>query len=62
MDLSDTRVRLYGNVAVVTAHLKTSGTLFGKSFDLPEQETDVLVWGDSGWKSVLTHETEILQK
>ena len=30
MDLSDYRVRLYGNTAVVTSKLKTSGTLNGK--------------------------------
>jgi ketosteroid isomerase-like protein len=62
MDLSDYRVRLYGNTAVVTSKLKTSGTLMGKSFDVAERQTDVLVWRDGGWKSVLTHETEIRQK
>jgi hypothetical protein len=34
----------------------------GKSFDVAERQTDVLVWRDGGWKSVLTHETEIRQK
>lgn len=59
MDLSDIRVKLYGNTAVVTSKLITSGTFMGKSFNVPERQTDVLVWRDGGWKSVLTHETEI---
>jgi ketosteroid isomerase-like protein len=62
MELSDSQVRLYGNVAVVTSQLKTSGTFMGKSFDVPERQTDVLIWRDGGWKSVLTHETEIRKK
>ena len=59
MDLSDIRVKLYGNTAVVTSKLNTSGTFMGKSFSVPERQTDVLVWREGGWKSVLTHETEI---
>jgi ketosteroid isomerase-like protein len=62
MDLSDLKVRLYGNMALVTSQLKTSGTLGGKSFDVAERQTDVLIWQDGGWKSVLTHETQIRQK
>ena len=62
MELSDIRVRLYGSIAVVTSKLHTSGTFMGKSFDVPERQTDVLRWEDGGWKSVLTHETEIRQK
>ncbi|HEV3326164.1 MAG TPA: nuclear transport factor 2 family protein [Puia sp.] len=57
MDLSDPRVRIYGNTAVVTTQLKTSGTLAGKDFDVAERQTDVLIWSDGGWKSVLLHET-----
>ena len=62
MSLSDTRVRLYGNVAVVTAQVATSGILMGKPFDVQERSTDVLRWQSGGWKSVLTHETEIRKK
>ena len=58
-EISEPRVRLYGNVAVITAKVKTSGTLGGKPFDVTEQQTDVLVWHSGGWKSVLTHETKI---
>jgi ketosteroid isomerase-like protein len=59
MDLSDPRVRIYGNTAVVTTQLKTSGTIDGRSFDVSERQTDVLIWSDGAWKSVLLHETMI---
>lgn len=57
-ELSDPRVRLYGNVAVVTSKVKTSGMFGGKPFDIMERQTDVLVWKDGAWKCVLTHETK----
>src|SRR5580700_8782191 len=59
MDLSEPRVKIYGNTAVVTTQLKTSGTIGGKDFDVAERQTDVLVWTDGAWKSVLLHETKI---
>lgn len=58
-ELIDPRVRLYGNVAVVTSKIKTSGVLQGKPFDVLERQTDVLVWKDGAWKCVLTHETKM---
>jgi len=58
-ELSEPRVRLYGNVALVTTKVKTSGILQGKPFDVTERQTDVLRWEHGGWKSVLTHETKI---
>jgi len=62
LDLSDVVVRLYGDVAIVTARVQTSGTLMGKSFNVPERETDIWAWRQGQWKAVLTHETEIRQK
>lgn len=62
MELSDIRVKLYGNTAVVTSKLHTSGMIMGRPFDVPERQTDVLVWKDGGWKSVLTHETQIRER
>jgi hypothetical protein len=59
MDLSEPRVKIYGNTAVVTTYLKTSGTIGGKDFDVAERQTDVLVWTEGAWKSVLLHETKI---
>lgn len=58
-ELSEPRVRIFGDVAVVTAIVKTSGMLHGKPFDVTERQTDVLHWEHGGWKSVLTHETKM---
>jgi ketosteroid isomerase-like protein len=58
-EISEPRVRLYGDVALVTTKVQTAGVLQGKPFDVTERQTDVLVWKDGGWKSVLTHETKI---
>jgi ketosteroid isomerase-like protein len=58
-EISEPRVRLYGDVALVTTKVQTSGTFQGKPFNVTERQTDVLVWKDGGWKSVLTHETKI---
>jgi ketosteroid isomerase-like protein len=59
MDLSEPRVRIYGNVAVVTSKLACAGTFVGKGFAADLRQTDVLVWQDGGWKSVLTHESDL---
>jgi ketosteroid isomerase-like protein len=58
-EISEPRVRLYGNIAVVTTLVKTSGTLQGKPFAVSERQTDVLHWQHGVWKVVLTHETKI---
>ena len=58
-EISEPRVRLYGDVALATTKVQTSGMFQGKPFDVTERQTDVLVWKDGGWKSVLTHETKI---
>jgi hypothetical protein len=67
MVLSEPRVRLYGNTALVTTHLNAAGRSIqernGKivtdCFDVKERQTDVLVWQNGAWKSVLLHETVI---
>lgn len=67
MILSEPRVRLYGNTALVTTHLiaegrsvvEVKGKIFTHCFDVKERQTDVLVWANGGWKSVLLHETVI---
>jgi ketosteroid isomerase-like protein len=58
MEISNPRVRVYGNIALVTTQLATSGTFAGRSFDVRECQTDVLLWRDGAWKSVLLHETK----
>jgi ketosteroid isomerase-like protein len=58
-EISEPRVRLYGDVALVTTKVKTSGMFAGKPFDVAERQTDVLLWKNGNWKCVLTHETPI---
>jgi hypothetical protein len=58
LTLSNPRVRLYGNVALVTTNVATSGVFNQKDFDVQETQTDVLVWKDGAWTSVLLHETK----
>jgi hypothetical protein len=67
MILSEPRVRLYGDTALVTTHLdavgpfvkEVNGKLVRKCFNVKERQTDVLVWKNGGWQSVLLHETVI---
>ena len=67
MILSEPRVRLYGDTALVTTHLdavgpfvkEVNGKLVRKCFSVKERQTDVLVWKNGGWQSVLLHETVI---
>ena len=61
MELSEARVRLFGNTAVVTTKVKMSGMFAGKPFDVQERQTDVLLWEDGGWKCILTHETMLTE-
>jgi ketosteroid isomerase-like protein len=56
-EISEPRVRLYGDVSLVTTKVRVAGTFGGKPFDVRERETDVLHWEAGGWKIVLTHET-----
>lgn len=62
MDLSEPRVKIYGNTAVVTTRLHTVGHIQDRAFDVPERQTDVLVWRDGRWQSVLLHETFVHEK
>ncbi len=62
VSLADSRVRLYGDVAIATSQVATSGMFGGKPFDTQERETDVLVWRDGAWKAVLTHESYLHPK
>jgi ketosteroid isomerase-like protein len=59
MELSEPRVRLFGNVAVVTAKVSLAGQRDGKTFDMYERQTDVLYWEDGKWKCALTHESNL---
>ena len=54
---SDETVRIYGNVAVVTAHSKSEGTYSGSAFATDEISTGVWVRKDNRWRCVLTQLT-----
>jgi ketosteroid isomerase-like protein len=55
-EVSEPRVRLYGDMALVTTKLHNAGTFGGKPFDAMERQTDVWLWKNGVWKCVLTHE------
>ena len=58
MELSEPRVRLFGNVAVVTSKVNAAGNFAGKTYDdIKMRQTDVLRWEDGKWKCVITHES-----
>ena len=51
MELSEPRVRLYGDIALVTSKVRLSGQLGGKTYDdIKMRQTDVLRWVNGGWK------------
>ena len=55
-EVSEPRVRLYGDMALVTTKVHNAGIFNGRPFDVMERQTDVWLWKDGGWKCVLTHE------
>lgn len=57
-EVSEPRVRLYGDMALVTTKLHNAGTFGDKHtpYDVMERQTDVWLWKDGAWKCVLTHE------
>ena len=64
-EASEPRVRLYGNVALVTERLHNAGTSLvttasgaqHKPYDAMQIQTDVWLWKDGAWKCVLIHES-----
>jgi ketosteroid isomerase-like protein len=60
MVLSAPRVRMFGNVALVTTKVNLAGQLGGKTFDMMERQTDVWRWEQGGWKCILTQESNLL--
>jgi hypothetical protein len=59
MSLSEPRVRLYGNIALVTTKVELAGIFGGKAFNIQERQTDVWCWKNSGWKCILTQKVAI---
>jgi ketosteroid isomerase-like protein len=62
MEFDDTRVRIYGDSAVVTARGLSKGKFKGHAFSESERSTDVFVKQDGQWKCVLTQLTRIAKK
>lgn len=58
-DVSDLKVRLYGNTAVVTGRADVKGTLNGKDITGGVLFTRVLVKKDGRWQSVALQQTPI---
>jgi ketosteroid isomerase-like protein/uncharacterized protein YciI len=59
MELSEPRVRLFGNVALVTTKIRLAGQRGGKTFDMDERQTDTWLWKDGSWKCILTQESNL---
>jgi len=62
MKSKDSRVRVYGDSAVVTAVTRTKGKFMGHDFSTQERATDVFVKRDGRWQCVLTHLTRFAKK
>lgn len=62
MEFDDTRVRVYGDTAIVTARAVTTGAYQGHAFTTRERSTDIFVRKQGVWKCVLTQLTTIPTK
>ena len=58
MESDDTRVRIYGNTAIVTARTTTKGKFNGQVFTTQERATDVFVKQNGQWQCVLSQLTK----
>ena len=54
MESDETRVRVYGDTAIVTARVVTAGAYRGQAFTTRERSSDVFVRQQGHWKCVLT--------
>jgi ketosteroid isomerase-like protein len=59
MESDETRVRVYGDTATVTARVVTAGAYQGQAFMTRERSSDVFVRQHGHWKCVLTQLTTI---
>ena len=62
MESADTRVRIYGDTAIVTTLTTTKGKFSGQVFSTLERATDVFVKQDGRWQCVLSHLTRFAKK
>jgi ketosteroid isomerase-like protein len=61
-NLDDLKVRLYGDVAVVTGRGTSKGTLHGRAASAQTRFTDVFVKRDARWQCVATQTTPITKQ
>ena len=62
MESDDTRVRIYGNTAIVTALTTIKGKFNGQVFTTQERATDVFVKQNGRWQCALSHLTRFKKK
>jgi ketosteroid isomerase-like protein len=62
MESHDTRIRVYGNTAIVTALTTTKGKFSGQVFTTQERATDVFVKQNGRWQCALSHLTRFAKK
>ena len=56
-EISEPRVRLFGNVALVTVKVRI--VVRGAPREYNERQTDVWLWKDGKWKCLLTQESDL---
>jgi ketosteroid isomerase-like protein len=62
MESDDTRVRIYGNTAIVTALTTTKGAFSGQVFTTKERATDVFVKQAGRWLCAFSQLTRLTLK
>ena len=62
MESADTRVRIYGESAVVTGVTRTKGKFMRQDFSTQERATDVFVKQDGRWQCVFSQLTRFTKK
>lgn len=55
--VSEPRIRMFGDTAVLTARVKNNGHYKGQPFNADEWTTDVFIRRENGWLCVLSHIT-----
>ena len=60
MSPQDQTIRLYGNTAIVSAHVQIGGSYKGAPFHTDAMSTDVLVKMHGHWVCVLTQLTTVV--
>jgi ketosteroid isomerase-like protein len=62
MESHETRVRIYGDTAIVTALTATKGKFSGEGFTTQERATDVFVKQNGRWQCALSQLTRFTKK